>query len=167
MLATCHILYSHTTPLSHSKHLVGVELMCLKVENQHDFRLDERVEEAAEEAMGIAEPEIAPAVVLSRCYQDQELSAMVSALTRVVAGEVEPMAAYSSPSPMHVASPGRSSPSSTSSGGQKRGREEVLQYYTPRVPDQFGGCGAGEASSTVSISGDLMSCLFRSPDCFS
>ena len=123
--------------------------MCFKGENQRDFGLDERVKEEEEEAMGISESGIAPAVALSRYHQEQELSAMVNALSRVVAGEPEPMAHSSHL--LSVASSGHSSPSAASSGGQKRGREEVLQC--------FGGYVAGEASSNVNISGDFMFCF--------
>jgi len=99
--------------------------------------------------MGTAEPGIAPAAVLSRYHQDQEHSAMVQALSRVVAGEPEPMA-YS-PSPLMGAS--------ASSG---RLREEVLQCYQGGSHQSVGGFVVGEASSNVNISGDFTFCFVLS-----
>lgn len=107
--------------------------------------------EEEEEAVELRDPALM-APVLSRYHQDQELSAMVNALSRVVAGEPDP--AFSS-----------GSSQSSSSSGLRMGRGEVdygLQCYYQGGGYGFGGgggggggggYGGGEGSSSFSIAG--------------
>lgn len=119
--------------------------------NPRDFGWDEVEEEEETTEQAIAPP--APAF-LSRYHQEQELSAMVAALSRVVAGEpAHPlMSSVSSQWPSYL-----SALPSSSSSGQKRGRDmEVLQYYQDAA--EFGRytahhAAAGEASTAI-VSGE-------------
>lgn len=120
-------------------------LMCFNVASPRDLGPAPR---ADQEEMWPLEPEIAPDVsVLSAYHQEKELSAMVDALSQVVAGEPESVVEDSPFS--HVTSSDRSSPSSPSSGS-KRGREEVLQYYHQSTPTEFGGYSGGERLRALS-----------------
>lgn len=137
--------------------------MYFKVANPRDFGLDEvEEEETAEQTMAPPASDI-----MSRYHQDQELSAMVAALSRVIAGEpAGPVIIGSSstmpspPSPLSYAYSSGHLSQSSSSSQQKRGRhQEALQLQYHQGVVEHGGYDSyragGQASSTV-VSGEFV-----------
>ncbi|XP_020249506.1 uncharacterized protein LOC109826902 [Asparagus officinalis] len=139
------LVYYHLLHSLHTLPPLELRLMCFDMSNLPKFGLG-GAEEGEEEAVESREPALM-APVLSRYHRDLEFSAMVNALSRVVAGEPDP--AFSS----------SGSSQSSSSSGLRMARGEVgygLQRYYQAGGHGFGGgggYGGGEGSSSFSIAG--------------